>query len=216
MPRLTFASILVLLCISAARAADDDWKPIFDGSALDGWIVEGTKSHKVAEKDRPVWTVDDGAIHCEGKGFGFLRYPQKLDDFVVRFEYRLNKGANSGVGIRTVEFTGKSGTRPSFASYEIQLLDDAGKAPSKGSSGSLYRYVAPTANATKPSPQWNAMEIECRGPRIRVTLNGQMIQDVDQSTIDEIKKKPLGGYFCLQNHGSKVWFRNIELKRLDP
>ena len=58
------------------------------------------------------------------------------------------------------------------------------------------------------------MEIECRGPKIRITLNGQVIQDVDQSTIDEIKGKPLAGYLCLQNHGKFIEFRKLHVKSL--
>jgi hypothetical protein len=58
------------------------------------------------------------------------------------------------------------------------------------------------------------MEIECRGPKIRITLNGQTIQDVDQSTIAEIKNKPLSGYLCLQNHGKLIEFRNVRVKGL--
>ena len=50
--------------------------------------------------------------------------------------------------------------------------------------------------------------------KIRITLNGQVIQDVDQSTIDEIKGKPLAGYLCLQNHGKFIEFRKLRVKSL--
>ena len=57
--------------------------------------------------------------------------------------------------------------------------------------------------------------MECTGPRIRVTINGTRVQDVDQSTIAEIKDKPLQGYLSLQNHGGRIEFRNPQLKELD-
>lgn len=209
--RFSFALVSLILCCARA-GADEGFRDIFDGKSLDGWVVEGTKTLKVDDKEQPVWTVDDGMVHCAGKGFGFLRYDKPLKDFVLKLEYKVNKGGNSGIGIRTVPFQGKADTRPSKAGYEIQILDDAGKAPGKGSSGSLYRYVAPAANATKSSPEWNAIEIECRGPKIRVTLNGRVLHDLDQTTIEEIKNKPLEGSICLQNHGSKAWFRNVRLK----
>ena len=41
-----------------------------------------------------------------------------------------------------------------------------------------------------------------------------MIQDIDQTTIDEIKDKPLSGYFCLQSHTKKIEFRKVQLKEL--
>jgi 3-keto-disaccharide hydrolase len=123
---------------------------------------------------------------------------------------------NSGIGIRTIPFDPKKNpaTRPSYAAYEVQLLDDAGKPPNNKSSGSLYRYVAPSANPVKPAPEWNEIDIECVGPRIKITINGQKIIDVDQSKIDEIKNKPLKGYVCLQNHGGRIEFRNVRIREL--
>jgi hypothetical protein len=153
-------------------------------------------------------------VAVEGPGFGFLRYERLLTDFVLEFEFRLNRKVNSGVGVRYDRFTGERKTRPSYAGYEIQLLDDAEAKPTKSSSGSLYRYVAPKINAMKPAGEWNRMVIECRGPRIRVTLNGKVLHDLDQSTIPEIAEKPLQGHFSLQNHGGKAAFRNLRLKEL--
>ncbi len=104
-------------------------------------------------------------------------------------------------------------TRPSYSGCEIQLLDDADKEPSKTSTASLYRYVAPTANSVKPAGQWNTIDIECAGPKIRITLNGKLIQDVDQTQVEEIKGKPLQGFVSLQNHGKLIEFRNLKLKK---
>ncbi len=188
--------------------------PIFNGRDLNGWVVEGTNKAVIDGKEQEIWTVENGEIHCRGKGFGFLRYDKSLKDFIVRLEYKIAPRGNSGIGIRTVKFGGKANTRPSFASYEIQLLDDAGKPTSKHSTGSLYRYVAPAVNPSLPAGQWNSVEIECRGPRLRIVFNGKVLHDLDQTTVDEIKSKPLEGYFCLQDHGSKVWFRNVRIKEL--
>jgi hypothetical protein len=126
----------------------------------------------------------------------------------------MSKGCNSGVGIRGVEFTGPAATRPSFASYEIQLLDDAGKPANSHSTCSLYRYLAPTATAVKPAGEWNEMVIECRGPRIKITLNGTVVQDVDQSQVESIKAKPLCGYLSIQNHGKLIEFRRLRVTDL--
>jgi hypothetical protein len=217
---LVFRPVLLLAALAAVvarplpAAACEGLVEIFNGKDLDGWIVEGSKEYKEGDRQMPVWSVEDGMIVCSGKGFGFLRYDKPLGDFLVRLEYRMSKGCNSGIGIRTVEFTGPASTRPSYAAYEIQILDDAGRPPSKHSSGSLYRYVAPALNATKPAGEWNAMEIECRGPKIKITLNGEVIHDIDQSAIPEIKDKPLEGYFSLQNHSRPIEFRNVKLKEL--
>jgi hypothetical protein len=210
------AAALILFAIHAqhTNAADESFESVFNGEDLGGWVVEGTQNYGKGQRDVPVWTAEDDRIVCNGHGFGFLRYDRSLTDFVLKLEYRLNRGVNSGVGIRYEKFTGERKTRPSYAGYEIQLLDDAGKKPNKSSTASLYRYVAASADASKPAGEWNALTIECRGPRIRVTLNGKMVQDVDQSTIPEIADKPLRGHISLQNHGGKVAFRRIRIQEL--
>ena len=155
-----------------AAAPKDDWQPLFNGRDLSGWAVDGNKLSGEGASRRPGWSVADETIHCAGGGFGFLRYEQRLSDFALRLEYRLEKDGNSGIGIRSPVFTGPAETRPSFAGYEIQLLDDAGQEPNEHSTGALYRYVAPAKNAAGKTGEWNRLEIECRGPRIRIVING--------------------------------------------
>jgi hypothetical protein len=96
--------------------------------------------------------------------------------------------------------------------FEVQILDDAGKPAAIGSSGAFYSVLAPRVNAARPAGEWNQLEIDCRGPRIHVTLNGQRVQDVDQTKIPNIEPRPLSGYLSLQNHGGSVRFRNVRLK----
>lgn len=208
---LTF-TVLVSTLVSADLPPG--FKPLFNGKSLDGWIAEGFREYSSGGVTKQVWSVRDGLLICDGKGFGFLRYDRELDDGILHVEFKMGKGCNSGVGIRGVKFTGPLHTRPSFAGYEIQIFDDAGQPPSTKGTGSLYRYVAPTSNPVKPADEWNAMEIECRGARIKVTLNGQVIQDVDQSTIAALKEKPTKGYISLQNHGRYVEFRNVAWRSL--
>ena len=107
-------------------------------------------------------------------------------------------------------------TLPSNVGFEVQILDDAGKPASPGSSGAFYGVLAPRANAARRACCWNSLEIECRGPRIRVILNGQLVQDVDQTKIPGIAARPLAGYLSLQNHGGSIRFRNVRLKELAP
>ncbi len=218
MSRLRWAMPLLVAVLAAAPARPDDARPLFNGRDLDGWVVDGPTEYKdAAGKKQPLWTVKDGLITCAGKGFGFLRYDkQQFGDFRLRVEYRLAAKGNSGLGVRTRAFDPKDsrGTRPSFYSYEIQLLDDAGKPPDKHSSGSLYRYVAPKSNPVKPAGEWNAIEVECAGPRIQVWINSTQVQDVDQTTVAEIKDKPLKGYVCLQSHSEKVEFRSVTLREI--
>ncbi len=219
-------SLLVLfgVCVPALRAADDA-KEMFNGKNLDGWVVEGSKDFKDGTETKPAWIVKDGLLSCQATtGYGFLRYEkQEYGDFKLHIEYRMGEPfgpkkerCNSGVGIRTVPYDTKKGdvTRPSAAAYEVQILDDGDKPPDKHSSASLYKYVAPKVSAAKPPGEWNVMEIECVGPRIKIALNGKEVIDVDQSTLAEIKNKPLKGYLCLQNHGGRIDFKNIRVTEI--
>ncbi len=221
----TYGTYVALLALPAWAWADE-YRDLFNGKDLDGWVVEGPKTDK---QGNAMWTVRDGHIVCLGKGFGFLRYEkEKFGDFALRVEYRFepNQRGNSGIGIRTTPFDPKQSrlTRPSFAAYEIQLQDDAGKPATAHTTGSLYRFVAPTANPTKPAPDWNTIEIECLGPRIQVSINGQKILDANQNDVPDIKEKPAGvpaprdkalaGFVCLQSHTGQVEFRKVQIRTI--
>lgn len=220
-PLLIVLSVVVaaprLMAADSAAKTDDGFIEPFNGKNFDGWVVEGAKTYKAGDKEQPVWSIKEGMIQCarNPRGFGFLRYEEELADFELKLEYRQQPKSNSGIGIRYDKFTGPAETRPSFAGYEIQLLPDGAKVPNEHSTGSLYRYVAPTKSAAKPAGEWNELSIECRGPKIKIVLNGQVIQDVDQSKVPEIAKKPLKGHISLQNHGGGADFRAIKLKKLN-
>jgi hypothetical protein len=203
------------LVVPASSTCAEDMRLLFNGKNLDGWVVE-QRPYK-NDRGEPNWSVRNGLLTCEGETFGFLRYNrQQFGDFALHVECRLSPGSNTGIGIRTVPFDPRRDrqTRPSYESYEVQVQDDEGKQPSKYSTGSLYRYVAPKANPIKRAPAWNTIDIACLGPRIRVTINGQQVLDVDQSTIPQIKDKPLKGYVCLQSHTRKVEFRNVRIREI--
>jgi hypothetical protein len=219
---MTRLALFLVLTASIARADDKDgWIDLFNGKDLAGWVVDGPTEYKDkadGNKAKPLWTVQDGMIRTAGAAFGFLRYDRELSDFILRVDYRLvkEKGANSGIGIRTRAFDAKqsTATRPSFYSYEVQLLDDADAKPTAHTTGSLYRYVAPTKAAHKPAPEWNTVEIECVGPKVRINFNGTDTLVFDQSTDEKLKGKPLKGYVCLQSHSKQAEFKSARMKVL--
>jgi hypothetical protein len=212
--RFCWIMAALLAALPAASARAEDARALFNGTNLEGWVVE---ERPYKDKSTPNWSVHDGLLTCQGKTFGFLRYDkQQFGDFALHVECRLSPKSNTGIGIRTGIYDPRKDpqTRPSYSSYEIQVQDDEGKPPSKYSTGSLYRYVAPKANPIKRAPEWNTVDVECSGPRIRVTINEHEVLDVDQSTIPAIKDKPLKGYVCLQSHTGRVEFRNVRIREL--
>ena len=214
--RRAVIAFLGLLSLIGSAAQGADGLSLFDGKTLDGWVAEGASTYEKDGKTLPVWTVSEGTILCTGKGFGFLRYNRKeFTDFTYHVEFKMAPKCNSGLGVRTGVFDPKQSraTRPSIYSYEIQLIDED-KPLSPTSNGSLYRYVAPSENALKPPGEWNTIEVTCVGPKIKVVLNGKTVIDVDQSTIEAIKTKPLKGYVCLQNHGGTIAFREVRVTEI--
>jgi Domain of Unknown Function (DUF1080) len=218
-----FALSFAILLIASVACADEKagWTDLFNGKDLTGWVVDGPAAFKDkadGNKAKPLWTVHDGLIRTAGGAFGFLRYDREFTDFILHVEYRMvkEKDVNSGIGIRTRPFDPKQSTvtRPSFFSYEVQLLDDSDQKPTSHSTGSLYRYVAATKATHKPAPEWNAIEVECVGPKIRVNMNGTDILTFDQSTDEKLKTKPLSGYVSLQSHSKQVEFKNVRIKVL--
>jgi len=192
-----------------------DSSPLFNGIDFDGWTMDGPSGGLAHRDGRPVWSVRDGEIVCDGSSWSFLRYSrQPFSDFTLHVEFVMAENGNSGIGLRCreVDLTRVHQTRPSCWAYEIQLLDDAESKPTLFSSGSLYRYVAPRESAMRPAGEWNTLDATCIGPRIRIVLNGREIQDFDQTTLDATKDKPLQGFVCLQNHGHPVRFRNVWIR----
>ena len=183
---------------------------LFNGTDLSGW-------HEVSEQPGN-WHVADGILFTEGSGGGWLATRREFSDFRLELEFRLPEGGNSGVFLRA-PLQGN----PAYQGLEIQILDDyaekyAALKPWQYT-GSIYALQAPALRVSQKAGVWQKMVIECHGPRIRVQLNGTQIIDAD--LIDYMHKaaahpgvKRRRGFVGLQNHGSRVEFRNIFLTEL--
>ncbi len=173
------------------------------------------------------WTEGpDGEFHPR-KGGGTAWAHRRYGDFVLELEFNVDKGANSGVLFRVAEpgqYIEKG--------LELQVHDSHG-APgmSKGMCGALYDMIEPATNAVKPAGEWNRYVVTCEGPKIRATLNGAAILDVDLDRWTEpgknpdgtknkykapCKDKPRAGWLGLQDHGDKAGYRAIRVKPITP
>jgi hypothetical protein len=187
------------------------WRPLFDGSTLKGWSVDDKKE---------LWTVENGAIRCLGKGGGYLRTEEQFENFVLACEFNIDKGTNSGIFVRWSELRD-----PVNTGIEVAIDDTAGKTKlGKHDTGAIYDMVAPTLNTMKPAGEWNWMVISCNGPLMSVLLNGAKVAETDFSLYTEPRKSPDGtpnkfryamaklprkGYIGLQNHGGVIQYRNL-------
>jgi HEAT repeat protein len=182
---------------------------LFNGEDLAGWTG-----------DTGGYFVEDGRII--GRSGGNLYTEQEYSDFALRFEFRLSRGANSGLGIRA-PLEGD----PAYAGIEIQILDDTADIYKDLQPyqyhGSIYGVVPAKRGYLNPVREWNLEEVIARGRRITVNLNGTTIVNADireastPKTIDGREHpglKRTTGHIGFLGHGSRIQFRNIRVKKL--
>lgn len=226
---LVFSLFFVFALSGGSRLSGGEEVVLFDGTDLEQWTMG----------DPEGWVIEEGGVlTCQMKeavdkkgrtktvGRGYLWSRKVYGDFVLKLEYRLSEGANSGVFYRT------DPNNPVHGGFEIQLMDNEGfqkthgKKDARKLNGSFYDAKAPSANPAKPVGEWNSLELICEGPRIRLKINGVETFDVDVEDWDTagsnpdgttnkfksaLKDLPREGHLGLQNHGQKVWFRNISI-----
>jgi len=190
----------------------DKFQPLYNGKDLTGWEVLGGNIE--------AWQADGELLSCVKEGGGWLRTDKMYSDYVLKMEFRIPPGGNSGVGLRF-----PSEGNPAFVGMEIQILDDGADEykdlKDSQYTGSIYSEVAAERGALKPTGEFNTYEITCLGPHIKVVLNGKTITEANINEHPEAKgdykplpARPRIGYIGMQSHGSRVDFRNIEIKDL--
>ncbi|MBL7849286.1 MAG: DUF1080 domain-containing protein [Cyclobacteriaceae bacterium] len=186
---------------------------LFNSKDLTGWV--GNKTDYV---------VDDQVItiYPTGRGKGNLYTEKEYSDFIFRFEFQLTPAGNNGLGIHA-PLEGDA----AYLGKEIQILDDRHPVYHDikpwQAHGSVYGIIAAKRDALRPVGQWNEEEVEVRGDRIKVTVNGVVIVDGDmkkasaKGTLDGREHPGLQrrkGHIGFLGHGSVVRFRNIRIKDL--
>jgi hypothetical protein len=193
------------------------YRLLFDGHSLEGWDYTGLPGG---------WSVEDGAIVCLVNGGRFLFTREHFDDFVVSVDFRTESGVNSGILFRVHDLS-----RMLQNALEMQILDTfEAQTMDKFSCGAVYGLLEPAVNAARRAGEWNTAVITCIDSQIRITLNGLPIINMDLNDWDTpgcnpdgtahkfvraFKELPRKGRIVLQDHGGKVWFRNIKLRPLD-
>lgn len=139
---------------------DGSWREgapvrLFNGKDLSGWkpVVAGKELG---------WTVRDGLM-TNVAGANNLQSVDRFWNFKLHVEYRLGERSNSGIGLR--------------GRYEVQILDDYGRAPNTHTNGALYSRIAPRVNASRKPGEWQTFEIRLVGRQVTVVLNGTTVID---------------------------------------
>jgi len=189
--------------------------PLFDGQSLTGWVLVNTNG--------PGYGVTNGVIYCARGGGGNLMTEKEYDNFILRFEFKLEEGSNNGIGIRA-PLQGDA----AYLGMEMQVLDEVaadkgkwGKLKPEQYHGSIYGVVAAQKGALKPAGEWNTEQITANGRQITVVLNGVTILDTDINDINDpikIARHPglfrARGHIGFLGHDDYVEYRNIQIREL--
>ncbi len=198
------------------------WVLLFDGKSMDAW-----RTYRNQPDDS--WEVKEGQLHCKTEGVGKradLVTREPYASFELQIDWKVDKGANSGILYHVLENHGASyETGP-----EYQLIDDRGypdKLEDWQHSGADYAMHPPLVDASRPAGEYNHTRLVVQGDHVEHWLNGQKVADFHAWTPEweQLKKEgkwkdhpdygmARSGVIALQDHGGGLWFKNIKIRRL--
>ena len=205
-------TLLALLVLTPLPA--QEWQSLFDGKSLTGW--------KAAENPAS-FEVIDGQIACDGpRAHLFYVGPDGQADF-TNFEFSAEvltrNGANSGLYFHT-EFQDEGFPKKGFEAQVLNVPGGQGAYRENKLTGSLYG-IRNVYKAMARDDEWFQLNIVVKGKRIQIRVNDLLLVDYVEATPPLAPAgypgRKLGrGTFALQCHdpGSKVFFRNLRVKRL--
>lgn len=210
----------------AGTAFAQQWQDLTAGS----WIEVTGRPFPVSS-----WKVEDGtliALPNNAEGMQDLRTRDQYGSFEFEFEWKLEKGANSGVKYLVQKTDrwqrkGESGFQARARGLEYQLIDDetnpdALRGPSRGTAA-LYSILPPLRKGPASTGAWHKSRIVVRGDRCEHWLDGSKVLEFDltEPEVHAALVKMHGsaeivreGPIALQNHGGGVMFRTLRVRRL--
>jgi choline dehydrogenase-like flavoprotein len=166
----------------------------------------------------PATMVSYGSVMETAGWYGLYWYvKEQFANFVLSLDWRITRREeNSGVYIRVPAPTVPNALQEADGKgHEVQIdqrgydsVTNTEGHPLKVT-GAIYDLQAPSASTQVQIGAWNNYLIEANGPRIRVTLNGQLVNDYQSS-------RQQAGYLALQAHDSlsRTQFRGWQIRKL--
>ncbi len=198
---------------------------LFDGKTFAGWHAFN-KTGKIEN-----WMIEDGAMVCLGAApdaeGGDIVSDREFENFDLSWEWKMSKAGNSGLMYHVVESS--QYRAPYETGPEYQMIDDVdfpGKLEDWQKSGADYAMYAPNEKKNlKAVGEWNSSRILFNKGKVEHWLNGEKIIEFTAWDKDWTTKKETGkwkdypgygtakkGRIALQDHGQKVYFRNIRIR----
>jgi Domain of Unknown Function (DUF1080) len=151
--------------------------------------------------------------------YGLYWYTKEtFSDFILTLQWRISRREeNSGIYIRIPAPNVANALQAADAQgHEIQI-DQRGYDSVTGTeghplkvTGAIYDLQAPSSSTQVLIGVWNNLSVEANGARIKVTLNGVLVNDYQSS-------RQQTGYIALQAHDSlsRTQLRNLMIRKLN-
>ncbi|WP_425498593.1 3-keto-disaccharide hydrolase [Haloferula rosea] len=222
MRALVSSIFLSLVTLSAAESPTLEWRDLFNGKDLDGWVDVNTTPE--------TWSVRDGLLICTGLPIGVMRSERQYENFILHIEWRhMKPGGNSGVFVWSEGTPAGRGNLPKGMEVQMLELDWINQNPKKDGSANHPGYISgelfgangltctpenprgsrsmATEFRCKPHGEWNTYVVVCVDGTVKLSINGKFVNGVRDSSVRK-------GYLCLESEGSEIHFRNIRIMEL--
>jgi len=214
-----------MAALLASMVAPLDTVQLFNGHDLDGWHMDVPERDKNPSARKP-FIVRDGVLVSLGTPGGHLITDKSFHDYRLRVEYRfVDKPGNCGVLVhaskprrlygmfpQSIEVQLQSGDAGDFwcIGEDITVPDMEKRRGPKSNWGvdgdKARRIINLTDGSEKPLGYWNTMTIECRKDKVKVWVNGDVVNEGTGATASK-------GQIALQAEGTEVEFRKLELTK---
>lgn len=206
------ATLLAVLLLPLAAAAEETWVPLFNGKDLTDWTPKITGCD-LGDNHKNTFRVEDGLLKVRFDGydefggrFGHLFYKSPYQSYRFRVEYRFVgeqcKGGpgwahrNSGVMIHCQDPQTIRKEQDFPVSIEVQLLGGTGSG--NRTTGNLCTpgtnvvmagqlkldHCITSSSETFHGEQWVTAEIEVRGTHVKHLINGKTVLEYDDPQLD--------------------------------
>lgn len=207
----------------------EGWQLLFDGKSKSGWHIFNNRT------DGSAWKVEEGVLFLDpkakgpkGEGGGDLITEKVYGNFHLKLDWKIDINGNSGI-----MFLAQEDPKYRYAYLtgpEMQIIDNNGHADAKNikhRAGDLYDMISAVPENANPAGEWNSSEIILKNGELTLIQNGtkvvtttmwndnwkQLLNNSKFKTLEDFAKAK-EGKLVLQDHGDKVWFKNIKVKQL--
>lgn len=214
------------------------WRLLWDGVTTNGW----RRANDTIFPEEG-WVINDGILTVlesgggESRNGGDIVTEEEFANFELEVDFKITKGANSGIKYFVVEGLNKGAG--SAIGLEFQILDDkfhpdaAEGVNGNRTIGSLYDLIRgenlSEANRTEKrvnaTGKWNKARLVVKGSHVEHWLNNVKVVEFERGTqvyrslVEKSKYAKFAGFgeapaghILLQDHGNEVHFRSIKIR----